>query len=82
MNPNLILLMRALAKKLLTVTRDYQPHARLTSDFERSRMKLSVLAEIGILKFPQQAYRQHELWVVVDRTRYTGEGIIACGFCL
>jgi hypothetical protein len=28
---------------------------------ERSRMKLSVLAEIGNLKFPQGTYRQHEL---------------------
>ncbi len=45
-------------------------------------MKLSVLAEIGILKFPQETYRQHELWLVVDRTRYTWEAITASGVCL
>ncbi len=39
----------------------------------RSRMKLSVLAEIGILKFPQQVYRSCELWLLIDRTRYTWE---------
>jgi hypothetical protein len=48
---------------------------------ERSRMKLSVLAEIGILKFPQETYRNHELWLVVDRTRYTWEAITARGVC-
>ncbi len=47
---------------------------------ERSSMKLSVLAEIGILKFPQETYRQHELWLVVDRTRYSWEAITASGF--
>ena len=45
-------------------------------------MKLSVLAEIGLLKFPQETYRQHELWLVVDRTRYTWEAITASGFCM
>ncbi|HEY9674154.1 MAG TPA: hypothetical protein V6D11_22135 [Waterburya sp.] len=54
----------------------------LMKRMERSRMKLSVLAEIGILKFPQETYRQHELWLVVDRTRYTWEGITASGFCV
>jgi hypothetical protein len=49
---------------------------------ERSRMKLSVLAEIGILKFQRENYRQHELWLVIDRTRYTWEAITANGFCL
>ncbi len=45
-------------------------------------MKLSVLAELGLLKFPQETYRQHELWLVIDRTRYTWEAITANGFCL
>jgi hypothetical protein len=54
----------------------------LMKRIERSRMKLSVLAEIGLLKFPQEPYRRHELWVVVDRTRYTWEAITASGFCL
>ncbi len=54
----------------------------LMKRLERSRMKLSVLAEIGILKFPEETYRQHELWLVVDRTRYTWEAITASGFCL
>ena len=54
----------------------------LMKRLERSQMKLSVLAEIGILKFPQESYRQHELWLVIDRTRYTWETITASGFCL
>jgi hypothetical protein len=54
----------------------------LMKRLERSRMKLSVLAEIGLLKFPQETYRQHELWLVVDRTRYTWEAITASGFCM
>jgi hypothetical protein len=33
----------------------------LMKRLERSRMKVSVLAEIGNLKFPQGTYRQHEL---------------------
>ncbi len=45
-------------------------------------MKLSVLAELGLLKFPQETYRQHELWLVVDRTRYTWEAITPSGFCM
>ncbi|MBD1806182.1 hypothetical protein H6F98_12065 [Microcoleus sp. FACHB-SPT15] len=53
----------------------------LMKRLERSRMKLSILAEIGILKFPQETYRQHELWLIVDRTRYTWEAITASGFC-
>jgi hypothetical protein len=54
----------------------------LMKRLERSRMKLSVLAELGLLKFPQHTYRQHELWLVIDRTRYTWEAITANGFCL
>jgi hypothetical protein len=49
---------------------------------ERSRMRLSVLAEIGLLKFPQEVYRTYELWVVIDRTRYTWELTTANGFCV
>ncbi len=45
-------------------------------------MKLSVLAEISLLKFPQETYRQHELWLLIDRTRYTWEAITASGFYL
>src|SRR4028118_665563 len=54
----------------------------LMKRLERSRMKLSVLAEIGILKFQRENYRQHELWLVIDRTRYTWEASTANGFCL
>ena len=54
----------------------------LMKRLERSRMKLSILTEIGILKFPQANYRTYELWVVVDRTRYTWEAITVQGFCL
>ena len=36
-------------------------------------MKLGILAEIGLLKFPQQIYCFHELFLVVDRIRYTWE---------
>jgi hypothetical protein len=49
---------------------------------ERSRMKLSILAEIGNLKIPQANYRQHEIWLVIDRTRYTWEAIAGDGLCL
>ena len=49
---------------------------------ERSRIKLSVLAEIGILKFPQETSRKHELWLVVDRTRYSWEVIAGDGLCI
>ena len=43
----------------------------LMKRLDRSRMRLSVLAEIGLLKFPQEVYRTYDLWVVIDRTRYT-----------
>ena len=42
----------------------------LLKRIERSRMRLGILAEIGILKFPQENYQSQELWVVIDRTRY------------
>ena len=45
-------------------------------------MKLSVLAEIAILKFPQETYRKHELWLVVDRTRDSWEVIAGDGLCI
>ena len=54
----------------------------LMKRLERTRMKLSVLAEIGLLKFPQESYRTYELWIVADRTRYTWEAITANGFCI
>src|SRR5919199_2376619 len=54
----------------------------LMKRLERSRMKLSILAEIGILKFPRETYRTYELWVLVDRTRYTWELITTTGFCV
>lgn len=54
----------------------------LMKRLDRSRMKLSVLAEIGLLKFPQEPYCTYELWVVVDRTRYSWEAITANGFCI
>lgn len=53
----------------------------LLKRLDRSRMKLSILAEIGILKFPQETYRSHELWLLVDRTRYTWEAIATDGLC-
>ena len=55
----------------------------LMKRIERSRMKLSIVAEIGNLKFPQGTYLQHELWLVIDHTRYTSWGAIAGdGLCL
>lgn len=54
----------------------------LLKRLERSRMKLGILSEIGILKFPQENYRSHELWLIIDRTRYTWEMIAADGFCI
>jgi hypothetical protein len=44
-------------------------------------MKLSVLAEIGFLKFPQPSYRCCELWLVIDRERYTWEILTDSGHC-
>ena len=43
----------------------------LLKRIERSRMRLGILLEIGILKFPQENYQSQELWLVIDRTRYT-----------
>ena len=43
----------------------------LMKRLERSRMKLSVLAELGLLKFPQETFRQHELWLIVALSRDT-----------
>jgi hypothetical protein len=54
----------------------------LMKRLDRSRMRLSVLAEIGLLKFPQEVYRTYDLWVVIDRTRYTWEVSTANGFCV
>ena len=45
-------------------------------------MRLSILAEIGLLKFPQGLYRSYELWLLIDRTRYTWEIFTANGVCL
>jgi len=43
-------------------------------------MKLNVLSEIGILKFPQENYYSHELWLLIDRDRYTWETLTANGY--
>ncbi len=48
---------------------------------DRSR-RLSILAEIGLIKFPQGLYRSCELWLLIDRTRYTWEIFTANGICL
>jgi hypothetical protein len=53
----------------------------LMKRLERSRMKLSILAEIGLLKFPQESYRSVEIWLLIDRTRYTWELITGEGYC-
>jgi hypothetical protein len=53
----------------------------LLKRLERSRMRLGILAEIGILKFPQETYCSHELWMLVDRTRYTWEILTVDGYC-
>jgi len=45
-------------------------------------MKLSVLAEIAILKFPQETYRKHELSLVVDPSRDSWEVIAGDGLCI
>lgn len=45
----------------------------LMKRLERSRMRLGILAEIGVLKFPQEIYRSYQLWLLVDRVRYTWE---------
>jgi hypothetical protein len=52
----------------------------LLKRLERSRMRLSVLAEVGIIKFPQENYLSHELWLLVDRTRYTWEALTPNGY--
>lgn len=54
----------------------------LMKRLERSRMRLNILSEIGILKFPQQTYHGYELWLLVDRTRYTWEARLDNGFCV
>ncbi len=54
----------------------------LMKRLERSRMKLGILAEIGILKFPQETYHSYELWLLIDRTRYTWEILAAYGLCI
>lgn len=54
----------------------------LMKRIERSRMKLSILAEIGMLKFPQEVYCSYELWLLIDRTRYTWEIVAADGCCI
>lgn len=53
----------------------------LLKRLERSRMRLGILAEIGILKFTQETYHSHELWLLVDRTRYTWEALTVDGYC-
>ncbi len=45
-------------------------------------MKLNILSEIGILKFPQETYRSSQLWLLIDRTRYTWEILTSDGVCL
>ncbi len=52
----------------------------LMKRLERSRMKLNVLSEIGILKFPQEKYYSHELWLLIDRDRYTWETLTVNGY--
>ena len=54
----------------------------LMKRLERSRMKLNILSEIGILKFPQETYRSSQLWLLIDRTRYTWEIFTSDGVCL
>ena len=53
----------------------------LMKRLERSRMKLNILSEIGILKFPQETYRSSQLWLLIDRTRYSWEIFTANGVC-
>ncbi|NEO03443.1 MAG: hypothetical protein F6K50_51555, partial [Moorea sp. SIO3I7] len=53
----------------------------LLKRIERSRMRMSILLEIGILKFPQQTYHSYEIWLLIDRTRYSWEAITPNGFC-
>ncbi len=45
-------------------------------------MRLSILAEFGLLKFLQGLYRSCEVWLLIDRTRYTWEIFTAQGLCL
>ena len=40
------------------------------------------MSEIGILKFPQETYHSYELWLVIDRGRYTWEILAAGGLCI
>ncbi|HBB33775.1 MAG TPA: hypothetical protein DDZ80_05105 [Cyanobacteria bacterium UBA8803] len=54
----------------------------LMKRLERSRMRLGILAEVGILKFPQEVYRSYQLWLLIDRTRYSWEVLGADGVCI
>ncbi len=53
----------------------------LMKRLERNPMRLGILAEIGILKFPQEPYHSYQVWLLVDRTRYTWEILTADGCC-
>jgi len=53
----------------------------LLKRIERSHMRLGILLEIGILKFPQENYQSQSLWLVIDRTRYSWEALTKDGFC-
>lgn len=54
----------------------------LMKRLEKSRMRLGILAEIGILKFPQENYGFYQLWLLVDRTRYSWEAVRSDGVCI
>ena len=54
----------------------------LMKRLERSRMRFGILAEIGVLKFPQEMYRSYEVWLLVDRVRYTWEAARGDGVCI
>jgi len=54
----------------------------LMKRLERSRQRLGILAEIGVLKFPQQMYRSYQVWLLVDRVRYTWEAVRGDGVCI
>lgn len=45
----------------------------LMNRIERSPKRLNILMEIGILKFPQTHYRDWEVWLLLDRHRYSWE---------
>lgn len=54
----------------------------LMKRMERSRMRLGALAEIGILKFPQEVYLHHQIWLLVDRERYSWEAVRSDGISI